>query len=75
MHPCPGDSMAITRTVVYFACPAHAFSAGIKCWHCSSTTTATTSSFYTSSLHEKYLEECISKHVQLHFENETALSR
>ena len=33
MHPCPGNWVAIGRAVVYYAQAAHAFSAGIKCWH------------------------------------------
>ena len=32
MHPCPGHCVAIGHAVVYFA---EAFSAGIKCQHCS----------------------------------------
>ena len=35
MHPCPGNWVAIGCAVVYSARAAHAFSAGIKCWHCS----------------------------------------
>ena len=35
MHPCPGNWVAKRRVVVYYyAQAAHAFSAGIKCWHC-----------------------------------------
>ena len=36
MHLCPGTWMAIERAVVYYARAAHAFSAGIKCRHCTS---------------------------------------
>ena len=35
MHPCPENCVAIGRAVVYYALAAHAFSAGIKCRHCS----------------------------------------
>ena len=35
MQPCPGNWVAIRRAVVYYAQPAHTFSAGIKCGHCS----------------------------------------
>ena len=35
MHPCPENLIAIGRAVVYYAQAAHAFSAGIKCRHCS----------------------------------------
>ena len=35
MHQCPGKWVAIGRAVVYYARAAHAFSAGIKCRHCS----------------------------------------
>ena len=34
MHPFPGNLVAIGRAVVYYACAAYAFSAGIKCRHC-----------------------------------------
>ena len=34
MHPSPGNWAAIVCAVVYYARPAHAFSAGIKCRHC-----------------------------------------
>ena len=34
VHPCPGNWVAIRRTVLYFARAAHAFSTQIKCWHC-----------------------------------------
>ena len=33
-HPCPRNSVAIGRAVVYYARAAHAFTTGIKCWHC-----------------------------------------
>ena len=33
MHPCPGNWVAIGRTVVYNARADQAFSAGIKCRH------------------------------------------
>ena len=36
-HPCPGKWVAIRCAVVYYARAAHAFSAGIKCRHCSLT--------------------------------------
>ena len=35
MHPCPENWVAIGHAVAYFAQAAHAFSAGIKCRHCS----------------------------------------
>ena len=35
MHPCPGNWVAIGRAVVYYARADQAFSAGIKCRHCS----------------------------------------
>ena len=35
MHPYPGNWVAIALAVVYYAWAAHAFSAGIKCRHCS----------------------------------------
>ena len=35
MYPCPLSWLAIGRVFVYYARAAHAFSAGIKCWHCS----------------------------------------
>ena len=35
MRPCPGNWVAIRHAVVYFAQAVHAFSAGIKCRHCS----------------------------------------
>ena len=35
MHPCPGNWVAIGRAVVYYARGDQAFSAGIKCRHCS----------------------------------------
>ena len=38
MHPCPVNGVAIGRAVVYHARAAHAFSAGIKCRHCSPST-------------------------------------
>ena len=31
MHPYPGNWVAIWRAVVYYACAARSFSAGIKC--------------------------------------------
>ena len=34
MHPCPGNLVAIGRTVVYYVRAVHPFSAGIKCRHC-----------------------------------------
>ena len=34
MHPCPGHCVAIGHAVAYFPQAAHAFSAGIKCRHC-----------------------------------------
>ena len=34
MHPCPGNRVVIGRAVVYYARTAHAYSAGIKCRHC-----------------------------------------
>ena len=34
MHPCPGIWVEIGRAVVYYARAARAFSAGIKCRHC-----------------------------------------
>ena len=34
MRPCPGNWVAIGRAVVYHARAAQAFSAGIKCRHC-----------------------------------------
>ena len=34
IHPCPENWVAMGHAVVYFAQAAHAFSAGIKCWHC-----------------------------------------
>ena len=34
MQPCSGHWMAIGRAVVNYARAAHAFKAGIKCWHC-----------------------------------------
>ena len=34
MHPCPESWVAIGRVVVYYARVARAFSAGIKCRHC-----------------------------------------
>ena len=34
MHPCPGNKVAIVSAVVYYARAVHAFSAGIRCWHC-----------------------------------------
>ena len=34
MQLCPGKLVAIGHAVVYFAQTAHAFSAGIKCRHC-----------------------------------------
>ena len=34
MHPCPENLVAIGRAVVNYAQDAHAFSAGIKCRHC-----------------------------------------
>ena len=34
VHPCPENSVAIGRAVMYYALAAHAFSVGIKCWHC-----------------------------------------
>ena len=34
MRPCPGNWVAIGRTVVYYALAAHTFSAGITCQHC-----------------------------------------
>ena len=36
LHPCPGHWVVIRRAVVYYSLAAHAFSAGIKCRHCSS---------------------------------------
>ena len=35
VHPCPENYVAIGRAVVYYELAAHAFSAGIKCRHCS----------------------------------------
>ena len=35
MHPCPGNWVAIGCAGVYYARASHAFSAGIKCQHCS----------------------------------------
>ena len=35
MHPCLGNCVATRHAVVYHARTAHAFSAGIKCRHCS----------------------------------------
>ena len=34
MHPCPGNWVEIGRAVMYHARGDQAFSAGIKCWHC-----------------------------------------
>ena len=34
VYPYPGNLVAIRHAVVYYARAAHAFSAGIKCWHC-----------------------------------------
>ena len=34
MHPSPVNHVAIRCVVVYHPWDAHAFSAGIKCWHC-----------------------------------------
>ena len=34
MHTCPEDWVAIQHAVVYYALADRAFSAGIKCWHC-----------------------------------------
>ena len=34
MHPYPGNCVAIGHVVVFYARAAHAFSAGIKYWHC-----------------------------------------
>ena len=34
VHPRPGNRVAIRSTVVYYSRAAHAFSAGIKCRHC-----------------------------------------
>ena len=34
MHTGPGNLVAIRCAVMYYARAAHAFSAGIKCWHC-----------------------------------------
>ena len=34
MDPCPGNWVAIGRAVVYYVWAAQAFSAGIKCPHC-----------------------------------------
>ena len=34
MHTWQENCVAIGRVVVYYARHAHAFSAGIKCWHC-----------------------------------------
>ena len=34
MHPCPGNWVAIGRAVEYYALATHAFSAGMKCRHC-----------------------------------------
>ena len=34
MHPCPGNWVEIGRAVVYYARADQAFSAGIKCRHC-----------------------------------------
>ena len=38
VHPYPGTWLAIGRAVLYYARLAHAFSAGIKCRHCRSST-------------------------------------
>ena len=35
VHPRPGNWVAIGNAVVYYVRAARAFSAGIKCWHCS----------------------------------------
>ena len=35
MHPFPGNLVATGHAVMYYACGAHAFSAGIECQHCS----------------------------------------
>ena len=35
MHPCLGNWMAIGHVDVYYTEAVHAFSAGIKCRHCS----------------------------------------
>ena len=40
MHSCARNWVAVVRAVVYYAQPAHAFSAGIKCWHYRSLTTS-----------------------------------
>ena len=34
MHQSPDNWVAIGRAVAFCAWAAHAFSAGIKCWHC-----------------------------------------
>ena len=34
MHLCQGNWVTIGRAVVYYAWAAHAFSTGVKCWHC-----------------------------------------
>ena len=35
MHPCPGNWVAFGHWVVYYVLTTHAFSAEIKCRHCS----------------------------------------
>ena len=34
MHPCPGNWVGIGHAVMYYVRSARAFSAGIKCRHC-----------------------------------------
>ena len=40
MHPCLITKVAIRRAFVYYAQAVHALSAGIKCRHCKSLSTA-----------------------------------
>ena len=65
MHPCPGNQVAISRSVVHYARSAHAFSAGIKCCHCSGCSSIACKdrlclSFSTQVVHHYYMM----RHVQ-----------
>ena len=58
IHPCPVNWVATKRTVVYYARATQAFSAGIKCRHCTFTTSRIQSIVYFCTM--RYLGNLLS---------------